>query len=142
MENMESNNRASGDGRQPGETVAAAAVPTKRNPPRDGHLFAVQKPKVVHIKGITIKGVWREMLIAYQTFTKRGTNDTCGVKRWRRILRDRPDTFMKLLEWVEKKWRAERKAKLKYREEFERRGEKIAKLEAENAVLKAKHRGY
>jgi hypothetical protein len=105
-------------------------------------LFAVQKPKKVIIKGITIKGIWAEMLIAYQTPTKRGTNDTCAVKRWRRLWRNRPDTFMKILDWVEQRWRAERKRNIKYREEYERRGEKITKLEAEIAVLKAKNRGY
>lgn len=142
MDDMESNNQTSADGRKPGDTPMPTKGTPKRNPPRDGHLFAVQKPKVVVINGITIKGVWKEMLIAYQTFTQRGTNDTCGVKRWRRVLRDKPDTFMKLLEWAEKRWKAERLAKIKYREEYEYRGERIAELEAENAALKAKNRRY
>ncbi len=139
---MERNTHTPADGRQPDDSVKPTEGSTKRLPPRDGHLFAVQKPKKVIIKGITIKGIWAEMLIAYQTPTKRGTNDTCAVKRWRRLWRNRPDTFMKILDWVEQRWRAERKRNIKYREEYERRGEKITKLEAEIAVLKAKNRGY
>jgi hypothetical protein len=139
---MESNNRTPADGQPSGDSAKPTNGTTKRVPPRDGHLFAIQKPKKVIIKGITIKGVWADMLIAYQTFTKRGTNDTSAVKRWRRVLRDRPDRFMRILEWVEQRWRAERKRNVRYREEYERRGRRIAELEAEIATLKAKNRGY
>jgi hypothetical protein len=140
VDDMECNDRLAASGRQPGDSKTPTEETTKRNPPRDGHLFAVQKPKVVVIKGITVRGALKDMQIAYRTPTQRGTNDTCAVKRWRRVLRDSPDKFMKCLDWAMKRWKAEKEENRQFREEYEARGKRIADLEAENATLKSNNR--
>jgi hypothetical protein len=66
------------NGRLSGDSGAASGIPAAREPKRNGHLFAPETQKVVTIEGITVEGVLKEMMIAYQTLTEKGTNDTCG----------------------------------------------------------------
>lgn len=134
LKSMATKKNPKDNGRLSGDPGAAAEVPASREPLRNGHLFAVQTQKVVTIEGITVEGVLKEMMIAYQTTTEKGTNDTCGVKRWRRVLRNRPDQFIKILESLERKMEANRK----HSEEFEALGKRKGELETENAALKSK----
>lgn len=138
LEGMAIKKNPEDNGRLSGDSAAASGIPAAREPKRNGHLFAAETQKVVTIEGITVEGVMKEMQIAYQTLTEKGTNDTCGVKRWRRVFRERPDRFMKILESLEKKMEVSKEANRKYSEEYEARGKRITELETENAGLQTK----